>query len=82
MVVVLWCVSTPPLRILQMRVEFFQISQRILPEMQLNSKYRLLHQIRDKSKVKNFIIEKFKKQFHFSTCISPDYVSHETSKEF
>ena len=26
--------------------------------------------------------EKFKKQFYFSTFILPDYVSHESSKEF
>ena len=45
-------------------------------------KYRLLHQKRDKSKSKNFINGKFKKWFYFLTCISPDYVSHESSKEF
>ena len=44
--------------------------------------YRLLHQKRDKSKSKNFINGKFKKWFYFLTCISPDYVSHESSKEF
>ena len=46
------------------------------------SSYRLLHQNRDKSKSKNFINGKFKKWFYFLTCISPDYVSHESSKEF
>ena len=29
-----------------------------------------------------FISEKFKKQFHFFTCTLPNYVSHESYKEF
>ena len=31
---------------------------------------------------KGFINEKFKKRFYFFTCILPDYVSHESPKEF
>ena len=35
-----------------------------------------------KSIFKKFINEKFRKWFHFCTCILPDYVPHESSKEF
>ena len=30
----------------------------------------------------SLITEKFKKQFYLFTCILPDYVSHESSKDF
>ena len=32
--------------------------------------------------IQNFISKKFRKQFYFLTCILPDYVFHETGKEF
>ena len=35
-----------------------------------------------KSIFKNFINEKFRKWFYFFTCILPDYVPHESFKEF
>ena len=35
-----------------------------------------------KSKFKNFINEKFRKWFYFLTCILPDNVPHESSKDF
>ena len=44
--------------------------------------YRLMHEKRDKSKFNIFIIEKFKKILHSFTCILPDYMSHETTKQF
>ena len=44
--------------------------------------YSLMHKKTDKSIFKIFIYKKFKKQFYFFTCILPDYVFHESSKEF
>jgi hypothetical protein len=32
--------------------------------------------------IQNFINKKFRKQFHFLTCILPDYVSHESLNFF
>ena len=32
--------------------------------------------------IQNFISKKFRKQFYFLTCILPDYVVHESLKEF
>ena len=45
-------------------------------------KYSLMHKKTDKTKFKNCISEKFMKQHNFFTCISPDYVFHESPKEF
>ena len=42
----------------------------------------LLEMKKHKSIFKNVIIEKFRKQFYFLTCILPDYVGHESSKFF
>ena len=41
-----------------------------------------MHKKTDKTKFKNCISEKFMKQHNFFTCISPDYVFHESPKEF
>ena len=41
-----------------------------------------MHKKTDKTKFKNCISEKFRKQHNFFTCISPDYAFHESSKEF
>ena len=32
--------------------------------------------------IQNFVSKKFRKQFYFLTCILPDYVFHESLKEF
>ena len=44
--------------------------------------YRLMHEKRDKSKFNIFIIEKVEKILYSFTCILPDYMSHETTKQF
>ena len=36
----------------------------------------------DKTIFNNCISEKFRKELNFFTCISPDYVFHESPKEF
>ena len=36
----------------------------------------------DSSKLTIFISEKFKKLFYFFTCILPDYVAHDITKDF
>ena len=41
-----------------------------------------MHKKTDKSIFKNCISEKFRKQHNFFTCILPDYVFHESLKEF
>ena len=41
-----------------------------------------MHKKTDKTIFKNYISEKFMKQLNFSICISPDYVFHESPKEF
>jgi hypothetical protein len=41
-----------------------------------------MHKKTDKSILKNCIIEKFRKKLYFLTCILPDYVFHESPKEF
>ena len=41
-----------------------------------------MHKKTDKSIFKNCISEKFRKQLYFFTCILPDYVFHESPKEF
>ena len=49
------------------------------------SKYKLYSLMRKKTEstiFKNSIGEKFRKQLYFFTCISPDYVFHESPKEF
>ena len=46
------------------------------------SEYSLMHKKIDKNIFKNCIGEKFRKQLNFFTCISPDYVFHESPKEF
>ena len=45
-------------------------------------KYSVMHKKTDKSISKNCINEKFRKQLYFLTCILPDYVFHESPKEF
>ena len=44
--------------------------------------YRPVHKKYDSSKLKNFINEKFKKIFNFFTCILPNNVAHDITKEF
>ena len=44
-------------------------------------KYSLFTFKSHKSKFKNFINEKFRKWFYFLTCILPDNVPHESSKD-
>ena len=44
--------------------------------------YSLMHKKTDKSVFKNCISEKLRKQLYFLTCILPDYVFHESPKEF
>ena len=46
------------------------------------AKYRPVHKKYDSSKLKNFINEKFKKIFNFFTCILPNNVAHDITKEF
>ena len=41
-----------------------------------------MHEKRDKSKFKIFIIEKFKKMLYSFICILPDYMGHEATKQF
>ena len=41
-----------------------------------------MHQKYDSSKLKSFIDEKFKKIFYPFTCILPNYVAHDITKEF
>ena len=41
-----------------------------------------MHKKTDKSILKNCISEKFRKQLYFLTYILPDYVFHESLKEF
>ena len=41
-----------------------------------------MHEKRDKSKFKIFSIEKFKKILCSFTCILPDYMGHEATKQF
>ena len=43
--------------------------------------YSLMHKKTDKTIFKNCISEKFRKQLYFFTCISPEYVFHESPKE-
>ena len=45
-------------------------------------KYRLMHEKRDKSILRIFINEKFRKLFYFFTCILPNYLTHESQKDF
>ena len=40
------------------------------------------HLKRRQKYIKHFISEKFRKQFYFFTCILPDYVAHDITKEF
>ena len=47
-----------------------------------NSRYRLMHEKRDKSILRIFINEKFRKLFYFFTCILPNYLTHESQKDF
>ena len=51
-------------------------------EVSSQSKYRLMHEKRDKSIIKNFISKKFRKWFYFFTCILPNYLIHKSQKEF
>jgi hypothetical protein len=44
--------------------------------------YSLIRKKSDSTIFKKFVKEKFRKQFHFFTCILPDYVSHENFKVF
>ena len=44
--------------------------------------YRLMHEKRDKSILIIFINEKFRKLFYFFTCILPNYLTHESQKDF
>jgi hypothetical protein len=44
--------------------------------------YSLMHKKPELSISKNCISEKFRKQLYFFTCILPDYVVHESPKEF
>ena len=46
------------------------------------SGYSLMRKKTDKTIFKNCISEKFRKQLYFFTCISPNYVFHESPKEF
>ncbi len=41
-----------------------------------------MHKKTEKSTLNFFIYKKFKKQSYFFTCTLPDYVGHESSKEF
>ena len=41
-----------------------------------------MHKKTEKSILRFFIYKKFKKQFHFFTCILPSYVFNESTKEF
>ena len=50
--------------------------------IQLKTEYRPVHKKYDSSKLKNFINEKFKKIFNFFTCILPNNVAHDITKEF
>ena len=47
-----------------------------------NNSNRPVHKKYDSSKLKNFINEKFKKIFNFFTCILPNNVAHDITKEF
>ena len=58
----------------------FQFFFFLFPSIRLF--YSLFRFKSHKSKFKNFINEKFKKRFYFSTCILPDFVSYESPKEF
>ena len=49
---------------------------------ELLTNYSLMHKKTDKTKFKNCIGEKFMEQHNSFTCISPDYVFHESPKEF
>ena len=44
--------------------------------------YSLIRKKSDSTIYKNFVREKFRKQFQFFTCILPDYLSHESLKVF
>ena len=44
--------------------------------------YSLIRKKSDSTIFKNFVREKFRKQFYFFTCILPDYFSHESHKVF
>ena len=44
--------------------------------------YSLMHKKTDKIIFKNCISEKFRKQLYVFACILPDYVFHESPKEF
>ena len=44
--------------------------------------YRPVRKKYDSSKLNIFINKKFKKWFYFSICILPDYLPHESQKEF
>ena len=44
--------------------------------------YSLMHKKTDKSIFKNCNSEKFRKQLYVFACILPDYVFHESPKEF
>ena len=46
------------------------------------SKYRPVRKKYDSFKLKIFINKKFWKPFYFFTCILPDYVAHDITKEF
>ena len=46
------------------------------------SKYRPVRKKYDSFKLKIFINKKFWKPFYFFTCIWPDYVAHDITKEF
>ena len=54
----------------------------LLTETAIVSSYRLVRKKYDSSKSKKFINEKFKEIFYFFTCILPDYVAHDITKEF
>ena len=44
--------------------------------------YRLMHEKRDKSILRIFINEKFRKLFNFFPCILLNYLTHESQKDF
>ena len=50
------------------------IYKTVLPKLFRNAKHKTIF--------KNVISEKLRKQFCFLTCILPDYVAHESFKEF
>ena len=60
---------------------FWLITKRNISEDILEY-YSLMRKKTDKTKFKNCTSEKFIKQHNFFTCISPDYVFHESPKEF